>query len=139
MDDYKKVNFSWPTCVLCLLANYFSEIFPIFLILDVLIQKSLFIKQSEGAITQVQPQNFDYEDEFSKNSSEDDISSVKTGGQKTNQLKNYRAIELKQLKFIENVFFLFKNFSPLSFLKTRKYAHSLVHYVQPIFKVQKLK
>ena len=103
-DDYINVDFNWQTCVLCLMVLYFSEIFPIFLILDVLIQKSLFIQNTDrNSITQISPLIVEYDDNDSKRSSEDILNSIDTGGRNTNYMKSYRAIDFKQLKFNENL------------------------------------
>ena len=54
-------------------------------------------------LNQISPLIDEYDDKDNKQESEDNISSMDTGGQQTNYMKNYRAIDVKQLKFSENL------------------------------------
>jgi hypothetical protein len=99
-DGNRDSKFDWPTCVLCLLSNYLSEIFPIFLILDVNILKALF-----GSRERDHTSTLLVEDGELHNSHESKSSSL----QNTDHLNpttlhsaSYRAIDYNLLRFIEN-------------------------------------
>ena len=98
-DGDKNNIFDWQTCILCLLSNYFGEIFPIFLILDVTILKALFgpvdTNQTMASLLENDPMRVsEYAGE---------VSSLETGGQITNKnSRGYRAVDFSLLKLLES-------------------------------------
>jgi hypothetical protein len=99
-DGHGDSKFDWPTCVLCLLSNYLSEIFPIFLILDVNILKALF-----GSRERDHPGSLLIEDGELHNSHESKSSSLERADPMSAtgmHSSTYRAIDYNLLRFIEN-------------------------------------